>query len=312
MRSKSAEKHGVKFAQNAGVEHYCRHAPEGCGRKMKILNCYLEVYNSSIVEGDNCYVIDENGKRYVDFESGIWSASLGHGNKDVNQAIINQLGNISHVGVRYTAKVVDEAAEMLLDLIDFDGGKCMFLSSGSEAVEFSVQTVRKITKKPYFLFLKSGYLSAYGTAASRSGDSWISIDLAECGEDVEAFLENIPFDEIGAFVFEAGCVLRNSNPHSKKLIRVACNKVKQLGGIIIANEVTAGMGRTGKWFGFEHFEISPDVVVCGKGIGSGYPVSAIVISEGVAKQIEQSGFKYCQSHQNDPLGCAVVEKVGLG
>ena len=276
---------------------------------MKILNTYLEVYNSSIVAGDNCYVTDESGRKYADFEAGIWSASLGHANKEVNQAIINQLNSISHAGVRYMTKVVDEAAGMLLDLLGFNNGKCMFLSSGSEAVEFSVQAVRKITTKPYFLCLKSGYLSAYGTAASKSSDSWISIDLAECGENIEVFLENIPFDEIGAFVFEAGCVLRDSNPYSKELIKAACNKIKQTGGIIIANEVTVGMGRTGKWFGFEHFDISPDIVVCGKGIGSGYPVSAIVMSEGVARQIEQSGFKYCQSHQNDPLGCAAAKEV---
>ena len=276
---------------------------------MKILNCYLETYNSLIVSGDNCYVIDENGKRYVDFESGIWSVSLGHGNKDVNQAIINQLNSISHVGVRYTAKAVEEAAGMLLELLNFTAGKCMFLCSGSEAVEFSVQAARRITEKPYFLYVNNGYLSAYGTAASRSNDSWLSVDLSECSDDIEEFLENIPFDKIGAFVFEAGCVLRDGNPHSKQLIKAISRKVKQSGGVIIANEVTAGIGRTGKWFGFEHFDILPGIVVCGKGIGNGYPVSVVAMSEEVSKTIEQSEFKYCQSHQNDPLGCAAVKEV---
>jgi len=276
---------------------------------VKTLDCYQEIFNASIAECCNCYVVDNNGKRYTDFESGVWCASLGHGNKDVNQAIINQLNKVSHAGVRYTTEIVDEAAEMVLDLLGFDDGKCVFLSSGSEAVEFSVQAVRKITTRPYFLCLKNSFLSSYGTSADKNSDSWISVDLSECGDDVDAFIEDIPFDQIGAFVFEAGCVLRAESSHSKELIKSIGCKVKQNGGIIIINEVTAGIGRTGKWFGFEHFEITPDIVVCGKGIGNGYPVSVIAISKNIAGQIEQSGLKYCQSHQNDPLGCAVIKEV---
>ncbi len=75
------------------------------------------------------------------------------------------------------------------------------------------------------------------------------------------------------------------------------------------DEVTTGIGRTGKWFGYEYYNISPDIVSCGKGIGNGYPVSVIAMSKKVADLIEQSGFKYAQSHQNDPLGCSVAKEV---
>ena len=276
---------------------------------MKTLDCYCELYNTSIVKGDGCYVIDETGKRYIDFEAGVWCAALGHNNEQVNQAIINQLSRISHVGERYTAKVVDEAAGMVLELLGFESGKSLFLSSGSEAVEFAVQAVREISSKPYFLHLKNSFLSSYGTAANRSSEEWISIDLSQYTGNAEAFLSDIPFDKIGAFVFEAGCVLRMSNSKLKELIQVIERKVKQNGGIVIANEVTAGIGRTGKWFGFEHFDMTPDVVVCGKGIGNGYPVSIVAIAENIAGKVERSGFQYCQSHQNDPLGCAVVKEV---
>ncbi len=77
----------------------------------------------------------------------------------------------------------------------------------------------------------------------------------------------------------------------------------------MANEVTTGMGRTGKWFGFQHYDIQPDIVVLGKGLGNGYPVNAVALCREIAEPFENSGLRYAQSHQNDPLGCAVAQEV---
>ena len=118
---------------------------------MKTLNCNYEMLNPNIISSDNCYVTDENGKRYIDFESGVWCTCLGHNNKLVNDAIIKQMNIISHTGYRYSNKIVDEAAEKVLHLVNLIDGKCVFLSSGSEAVEFSVQAIKKVMNKPYFL-----------------------------------------------------------------------------------------------------------------------------------------------------------------
>lgn len=119
-------------------------------KKVKTLRCNYEMLNPTIVSGDNCYVIDEKGRKYLDFESGVWCTALGHNNAQVNEAIINQLKDISHTGYRYTTKVVDEAAEKVLELLHFNEGKCVFLSSGSEAVEFGVQLAKRIMGKPVF------------------------------------------------------------------------------------------------------------------------------------------------------------------
>jgi acetylornithine aminotransferase len=69
------------------------------------------------------------------------------------------------------------------------------------------------------------------------------------------------------------------------------------------------MGRTGKWFGYEHYNIRPDIIACGKGLGNGYPVSAVGMNKEMARRLEQKDFHHAQSHQNDPLGCAVVKEV---
>ena len=276
---------------------------------MKTLDCNYEVLNPAIVSSDNCYVIDENGKRYVDFEAGVWCTSLGHHNKQVNEAIIRQMDSISHTGYRYTTKIVDEAAEKVLELFHFTDGKCVFLSSGSEAVEFGVQLAKKMMDKPYFLCLNNYFLSSYGISAARDREQWISLDLSAYNGNPADFLKDIHFDRIGAFVFEPGNASGTVKLPPKELIRAIEDKVKRNNGIIVVDEVTTGTGRTGKWFGFEHYGMRPDIVSFGKGIGNGYPVSVVALSKHIADLAEKSGFKYAQSHQNDPLGCAVVKEV---
>ena len=276
---------------------------------MKTLKCHYELYNPNIVSSENCYVIDGNGKQYVDFEAGVWAVPLGHNNKQVNKTILKQLNTVSHVGYRYTAKIVDEAAGKVLELLGFPDGKCVFLSSGSEAVEFGVQVAGRIMDKPYFLCLTGYYLSAYGMSQTRNKEQWISLDLAEYNGNPVDFLANVPFHKIGAFVFEPGNASGTVKLPPKDLIGIIEVKIKENNGIIVVDEVTTGAGRTGKWFGFEHYNMCPDIVSIGKGIGNGYPVSVIGLSKNVAELVEESGFRYAQSHQDDPLGCAVVNEV---
>jgi acetylornithine aminotransferase len=93
------------------------------------------------------------------------------------------------------------------------------------------------------------------------------------------------------------------------LINKIVGIVRSQGGKIIVNDVTTGMGRTGKWFGYHHYQIEPDFVAIGKGLGNGYPVSALAINHETADQLQSGTFKYMQSHQNDPLGAAVALEV---
>ena len=81
------------------------------------------------------------------------------------------------------------------------------------------------------------------------------------------------------------------------------------GGLVAANEITTGMGRTGKWFGFQHTGIKPDMVAIGKGLGNGYPVSAAAFSSEVSEKLDRTDFHSSQSHQNDPLGAAIAHEV---
>ena len=137
----------------------------------RIFRCH-EIVKTNIVRGYNCYLYDTNSKRYVDFESGVWCAVLGHNHPRINEAIGRQIRQVMHLGYRYTNYPAEEAAEALLDTFNIHDGKCLFLSSGSEAVEFAVQIAKIITGKKFLLTFRESYLAAHGTAGRKDPDEW--------------------------------------------------------------------------------------------------------------------------------------------
>ncbi|NTW00073.1 MAG: aspartate aminotransferase family protein [Oscillochloris sp.] len=275
-----------------------------------ILQCH-DIVKTDFVRGENCSLYDSRGRRYVDLESGIWSTALGHGHPRINRAIHVQLDQLTHLGTRYPHALAEATALDVLDIVGIDSGKCVFLSSGSEAVEFGVQVIRRVSNRPLLLTFAHAYLAAFGSAGQRRDDEWYVLDWDACADrDLDAVLREIPFERIGGFVFEpggsgSGFVTFPPEP----LVQALAQQVHLAGGLVLANEITTGMGRTGKWFGFQHYDLQPDVVALGKGLGNGYPVSAVAMRSAVAERAEQSGLRYAQSHQNDPLGCAVAREV---
>jgi acetylornithine/N-succinyldiaminopimelate aminotransferase len=110
-------------------------------------------------------------------------------------------------------------------------------------------------------------------------------------------------------VFEPGSTGGLVRFPPKQLVQGLADRVRQTGGLIVVDEVTTGLGRTGTWYGFEHYNLRPDIIALGKGLGNGYPVSAVALRSDVSIRLEESSFHYAQSHQNDPLGCAVAREV---
>jgi len=270
-----------------------------------------------IVRADNCYLYDSNGKRYVDLESGVWCTSIGHGNPEVVHAIAEQLSRITHTGFGYSAPVVERAAREILFLFGFDEGRCVFLCSGSEAVEYGVRTAQSVIREPVLMTMADSYFGAYGSAHQRQADEWFCFDwttCATCPYDQDCSDEcrhwaAIPFPDIGGFLFEPGSSSGLVRFPPEKLIQNIVARIREKSGLLLVNEVTTGIGRTGLWFGYQHYGISPDIVAIGKGIGNGYPVSATVFGPTVVNMLEGRQIKYGQSHQNDPLGAAVARRV---
>ncbi|MBT4020575.1 MAG: aminotransferase class III-fold pyridoxal phosphate-dependent enzyme [Alphaproteobacteria bacterium] len=281
-----------------------------------IYNCTgHELKIPDIVDSDGAWLIDRSGKRYLDLESGVWCTPLGHKNQSVNKAITRQIASISHVGFCYSNEVVEKAGEAVISITDFFGGQCVFLCSGSEAIELARQMSKHLTNKPTTLCLHDAYLGSFSSTISRDS-GWAIFDWNECATcpkrqtcDIECpKLKAVP-DDIAEFVFEPGSSGGFVRFPPVALIKNIAEIVQSQGGKVIVNDVTTGMGRTGEWFGYNHYQIEPDFVAIGKGLGNGYPVSALAINRKAVSQLKSGTFKYMQSHQNDPLGAAVALEV---
>ena len=272
------------------------------------------VYNNNIANAKGCYVYDTAGNAYLDLEAGVWCLALGHNPPRIQAAMQEQMAQISHVGYKVNHPIAEQAAGKLVEIAGFPNGKCVFLSSGSEAVEYGIQVAKLLRPGKQCLSLSGQYLSAYGSGASLQNGAgecipWESGSQKSIQEWLDILADLINFQEIGVFVFEPG----NSSGLVKlppgNLISALYCLIKRFKILTVVDEVTCGMGRTGKWFGYMHYDIVPDIVAVGKGLGNGYPVSAVILTEKVAAEALNAGFHYAQSHQNDPLGCRIAYEV---
>jgi len=269
-----------------------------------IIPLYKQI-DKLIVRSKGCYQYDSDEKQYIDFESGDWSANLGHSNERIIQALQKQSELLIHDGLRFRNKPSEELSFRLLEKLSLKEGKSVFLNSGSEAVNLGITLARNLTKRKKVLKMDCSFLSSYGFGQiSPNNPDLVSVPF----DNMEAIAE-IDFESIALFVFEPGNSQSLIKYPSNEFITAIAQMVKEHGGLLMANEVTTGFGRTGKWFGHQYYDYKPDIVSMGKALGNGYPVSCVSISSEAAVLFDKSPFRYAQSHQNDPLGCAIGLEV---
>lgn len=281
-----------------------------------ILHCH-PIIRTDIVKGENTNLYSKDGKKIIDFEAGIWCTALGHNNQRIKAVIMDQLDKIIHVHYKLTNDLAETLALNLLEQVHFKDGKAVFLSSGSEAVELGITISRLISKGSKILTFSNSYLSAFSnTAIPRDRSLWVELDFLQCNNCTNeectskcSVLENLVFSDISTFILEPGSSSGRVLFPPCKLVKFLAKTVKDYGGSIVVDEVTTGFGRTGEWFGYNHYDLEPDIIALGKSLGNGYPISAVVMSKETANEIEMKNFHYAQSHQNDPLGCVIANEV---
>ena len=269
------------------------------------------------------WIVDVNGKKYLDCESGMWCCNLGHNPPEIIEVIKTQSSKIIHRNKGFLNPVTIKAAEKLLDFIPGDYDKITFLNSGSEAVEFAINFAKKITKRKNILSLKDSYLGAFGIARDISFTSQEKMEFkldypiseGDDSDNLEEFIKkansviNNQANDIACFVLEPIMIGGGVLKPCSKFVEHICNRMKEIGALVIVDEVTTGFGRAGKKFGYELFDITPDILALGKALGNGYPVSAIVTRSDLEEKLSPTELYYAQSHQLDPLGTSIALKV---
>ena len=247
-----------------------------------------------IDKGEGATVTDIDGKEYVDFTSGIGVSSLGYGHPGLVKAIQYQAAKLLHSSNIFFNQPNVEAGEKLVKLSGYD--KVFFCNSGTEANEGAMKIARKYSDLKYegdrgtVLSLNKSFhgrtmasLMATGKEAYHkyfyplpTGYKYVEKN------DIESFKEALKDETICAFIFEAVQGEGGVYPIDKKFIEEAVKLCQEKDIVVICDEVQAGMGRTGHLFGFQEFDIKPDLITMAKGLAGGIPVGAILANEKVS------------------------------
>ena len=233
------------------------------------------------------YIYDTNNKKYLDFVAGVSACTLGHQHQRVNNAIKNQLDKYSHVMVygEYSQSPAVEYCKLLADHLPYPLKKTYLVNSGTEATEGALKLARRITGRSQLISCHNAYhgntmgsLSVMGFEERKQVFRPLVPDVEFITFNNEADLEKITTKTAGIILetIQGGAgFIQPFNGFLKK-VRTRCSEV---GAIMILDEIQPGFGRTGKLFGFQNYDVVPDIVIMGKGMGSGMPVGGFTASE---------------------------------
>jgi taurine--2-oxoglutarate transaminase len=281
--------------------------------------------------GEGVYLYDYDGKRYIDFSSGLMNVNIGHGNQRVTDAVMKQMQEVSYVTPSCVTKVRGELGKKVASLAPKGLTRTLFTIGGAEAIDNAVKLARMYTGRHKILARYQAYHGATYGAMAAGGDprklasdaqqapNFIHFDIPilyrwEYGEenllkDAVSNLERVIAFEgpqnIAAILLEgesgsSGC-LKYPVGYMKK-VRELCDRH---GILLIADEVMSGWGRTGKWFGVENHDIIPDMIATAKGITSGYlPLGALIVSEKIASQFDDKVLFLGLTYSAHPVCCA--------
>lgn len=290
----------------------------------------------SIKYGEGVYLYDYEGKRYIDFSSGLMNVNIGHGNQRVTEAVVKQMQEVSYVSPSCVTKVRGELGKKLAEICPGDLNKAFFTLCGASSIDNGIKLARLYTGRHKILTRYQSYHGASYATISASGDprripvdaqqapNFVHFDLPylyrwEYGEEnllkesVASLERVIAFEgpgNIAAILLEgesgsSGC-LKYPVGYLKK-VRELCNKH---GILLIIDEVMSGFGRTGKWFGFEHHDIIPDMITMAKGLTAGYlPFGCLMVSDKIIAKYDDTMLPLGLTYSAHPVSCAAALEV---
>ncbi|MGA9637790.1 aspartate aminotransferase family protein [Flavobacterium sp.] len=232
------------------------------------------------------YIYDTNNKKYLDFVAGVSACTLGHQHPRVNQAIKDQLDKYSHVMVygEYSQSPAVAYCKLIASLLPAPLNKTYLVNSGTEAIEGSLKLARRVTERSQLISCHNAYHGNTMGSMSVMGFEERKQAFRPLLPDVDFITFNNEEDLLKITTKTAGVLLETIqggagfiepfNDYLKK-VRQRCTEV---GAMMILDEIQPGFGRTGKLFGFQNYDVVPDIIAMGKGMGGGMPVGAFTAS----------------------------------
>ena len=281
------------------------------------------------------YLYDYDGKRYLDFSSGLMNVNIGHGNQRITQAVMEQMQQVSYVTPSCVTKVRGDLGKKLASVTPAGLNKTLFTVCGASAIENAIKLARLYTGRHkiiarYRAFHGASYgaMTAGGDPRKLASDSqqvpnvvhvedpycyrcpWgkeITSCSRECVSHIERVIEFEGPGNIAAIIMEgesgtSGCI--KYPPDYLQKVRALCDKYNIL---LIADEVMSGFGRTGKWFGVDYHCVVPDIIATAKGLTAGYlPLGALIVSDAIAEHFNDRMLWLGLTYSAHPVSCAAA------
>jgi len=303
-----------KKAENMSAEMQ-RYIDEAEQALLHTYNRYQVVFD----RGEGVYLYDMDGKKYLDFVSGIAVFALGYHNEAYNDALKSQIDKIIHTSNYYYNAPAIEAAKKLKEISGMD--RVFFTNSGAEAIEGAIKTARK------YAYLKDGKTDHEIIAMNHSFHGRTMGALSVTGnphyrEAFEPMIGNIRFAELNDFdsvmaqVNDKTCAILFETvqgeggiyPATEEFMRKVRALCDERDILMMLDEIQCGMGRTGTMFAWQRYGVRPDVMTTAKALGCGVPVGAFLMTEKVGANSLVAG-DHGTTYGGNPLACAAVSKV---
>ena len=282
---------------------------------------------------EGVYLYDYDGKRYIDFSSGLMNVNIGHGDQRITNAVVKQMQEVAYVTPSCVTKARGDLGKKLAEICPGDLNKAFFTLCGATSIENGIKLARLYTGRHKLLSRYQSYHgSSYG-AMSASGDprrlamdaqqspNFVHFDLPylyrwEYGEEnllkesIASLERMIAYEwssNIAAILLEGESGTSGGLQYPVgylKAVRAICDKH---GILIIMDEVMSGFGRTGKWFGFENHGIIPDMICMAKGLTCGYlPFGCLMVSDKIAAKYDEAVLPLGLTYSAHPVSCAAA------
>src|SRR6195952_1137141 len=282
---------------------------------------------------EGVYLYDYDGKRYIDFSSGLMNVNIGHGNQRITNAVVKQMQEVAYVTPSCVTKVRGELGKKLAEICPGDLNKSFFTLCGATSIENGIKLARLYTGRHKILSRYQSYHGSTMGVISAGGDprklpvdsqqapNFVHFDLPnlyrwEYGEanllkeTVAQFQRLVEFEgpnNIAAVVLEgesgtSGCLQYPVG--YLKAVRSICDKY---GILMIMDEIMSGFGRTGQWFGFQNHGIVPDLLALAKGLTCGYlPFGCLMVSDKIAAKYDDAVMPLGLTYSAHPVCCAAA------
>ncbi len=282
----------------------------------------LHTYNRYQIvfdRGEGVYLYDKEGKRYLDFFSGIAVNALGYHYKDFDAALKAQVDKLLHISNYFYNEPAVSAAAKLKKASGMD--RVFFTNSGAEAIEGALKAARKyaytkggqaggeiIAMNHSFHGRTMGALSVTGNPHYREAFEPLvgAVRFADMN-DFESVLAQVK-EKTCAILFETVQGEGGIYPAEKEFMEQVKALCEERDILLILDEIQCGMGRTGKMFAWQHYGVKPDIMACAKAIGGGVPVGAFLMTERVAEKSLAAG-DHGTTYGGNPFACAAVSKM---